>query len=286
MKETGLTKKAIYFYEEAGLLSPKKEADSNYRIYTADDVKTLTVIHFLRQLDFSIKDIQLMLSEKQNAAEIITRQLDLITEKIKLLNENKEVLEDLIAGSPLRNSDMMMESIRSLNGKSKKMAGYMQKELNRILPGNLGKMFAIYYGQFLDEPLDSAEKEDAWRNLINLLDAQEEFEYDADMKALIDEMFGKYSDNELIGLSEKSRNVTDQILKQPRSVSDAEKDEIRLKLAEYQKTPQYQKDLKFQQFVADNLVPIFKEVDSYLCILSTRFEEVNKILKAGSCEHH
>jgi len=63
-----------------------------------------------------------------------------------------------------------------------------QEELLRILPGNMGKMFAINYGQFLDEPLDTKEKEKAWMDLINLLDSKEEVQYEEDIKELIDDI--------------------------------------------------------------------------------------------------
>lgn len=282
MKETGLTKKAIYYYEEMGLLSPKKEAGSNYRIYSAADVKRLINIHALRQLDFSIRDIQLLLSGKQNNAEIIKRQLDMINSQIIMLNKSKEILEELVVGGTSINNDTVIESIRSFETSSRKMAGYMQKELNRILPGNLGKMFAVHYGQFLDGPLDTEEKENAWNGLINLLDSQEEIEYGEDMKELIDEIYGRYNDNELAELGEKARIVTDRILKRSNKVGAAEKSEIAAKLEAYEKTPQYQKDLKIRQFVLDHLVPIFEEIDDYLFVLSPRFKTFNKILREGS----
>jgi DNA-binding transcriptional MerR regulator len=282
MKETGLTKKAIYYYEEMGLLSPEKETGSNYRIYSAADVKRLINIHALRQLDFSIRDIQLLLSGKQNTAEIIKRQFDTINSQIKMLNKSKEILESLVEADASISNDEVMASIRSLGISSRKMAGFMQKELNRILPGNLGKMFAVHYGQFLDGPLDTKEKENAWHGLINLLDSQEEIQYGEDMKELIDEMFGRYNDDELAELGEKARIVTDRILEHRNNVSTAEKSEIAAKLEAYEKTPKYQKDLKLRQFMLDNLVPIFKDIDQYLCILSPRFKTFNKILREGS----
>jgi len=282
MKETGLTKKAIYYYEEVGLIRPKKEEESNYRIYTMDDINRLITIHALRKLDFSIKDIKLILLEKNDVAQVIKKQLVIINDKIKLLNNSKGVLENLIEQGIDSNIDNLRSSIQFLEEESKNIAGYMQKELDRILPGNMGKMFAIHYGQFLDEPLDTKEKEKAWISLINLLDNKEEVQYAEDIKELIDEMFGKYSDKDLIGLNEKSKSVTNKILKRDVEVSEKVKNEMKAKVVEYEKTPQYQKDLKIQRFMIDNLVPIFNEVETYLCILSTRFEKFNKILRTSA----
>ncbi|MBZ9607149.1 MerR family transcriptional regulator [Clostridium estertheticum] len=282
MKEIGLTKKAIYYYEEVGLIRPQKEEDSNYRIYTMDDINILITINALRKLDFSIKDIQLILLEKQDVPQVIKKQLDIINEKIKLLDNSKGVLENLIEKGIDSNIDNLRVSIQCLEAKSKNIAGYMQKELHRMLPGNMGKMFAIHYGQFLDEPLDTKEKEKAWMNLINLLDAKEEVQYAENIKELIDEMFGKYSDKDLMELNEKSKSVTNKILKRDAEVSEEVKNEMKAQIIEYEKTPQYKKDLKIQRFMMDNIAPIFNEIEIYLCILSTRFERFNKILRASA----
>lgn len=281
MKETGLTKKAIYYYEEVGLITPKKDQEGNYRIYTVEDINRLITVHSLRKLDFTIKDIQLILLENQDVEEIVNKQLESIKHKIQLLNKSKGVLENLIHQGIDSNIDNLRLTIQMLERESKNIAGYMQKELNRILPGKLGKMFAIHYGQFLDEPLDTKEKEEAWKNLINLLDSQEEVSYEENIKELIDEMFRKYSESDLVELSEKSKNVTTKILERKMEVSEAEKNEIKAKLAKYEKTPQYEKDLKLQRFMMDNIAPILQEIEPYLCILSRRFEKFNKILRSS-----
>jgi len=278
MKESGLTKKAIYYYEEMDLIKPKREVESNYRIYGMDDIKKLITIHALRKMDFSIKDIQLIVSEKSDFGKAINKQVNIINHKITQLNKSKEILEDLIEHGTEIDIDHLKLSIQCWEKESKNIPGYMQKELNRILPGNIGKLFAIYYGQFLYEPLDSQEKEKAWMDLIHLLDSQQEIQYTGNIKELIDEMFGKVSDDDLLELSEKSKIVTNKILERKVDVSDAEKNEIKKKIQAYEKTLQYQKDIKVQQFMLDNIAPIFKEIDSYLCILSPRFEKFNKII--------
>lgn len=282
MKETGLTKKAIYYYEEVGLIKPKKEEESNYRIYSEDDINILITIHTLRKLDFSIKDIQLSLSTNEDLKQALKKQLSFFNCEIERLNKSKVVLENFIEEGKCLNVNNIKLLIQDLEDGSKKNPGYMQKELDRILPGNLGKMFAIHYGQFLEEPLDTKKKEKAWHDLISFLDSQEDIQYPDDIKELIDKMFGKYSEGELLKLSEKTKKITDKILEGTAQVSDSIKSEMKVKIEEYKKTPQYQEELIFQKFTALNLAPIFKEVDKYVSILSIRFDKYNKILKARS----
>ncbi|MBZ9686767.1 MerR family transcriptional regulator [Clostridium estertheticum] len=281
MKETGLTKKAIYYYEEVNLIKPEKDEGSNYRSYTLDDVNRLITTHALRKLDFSIKDIKLILLEEHDITQVINKQLDVIKDKIKLLNKSKGVLENLIEQGIDSNINNLRFSIQFLDEESKNIAGYMQKELNRILPGNMGKMFAIHYGQFLNEPLDTKEKQKAWLDLINLLDSQEEVQYGENIKELINELYGKYSEKDLIELNEKSKDITYKILERKVEVSKVEKNEMKAKIEEYEKTPQYQKDLKIQRFMIDNIAPILNEIEVFMCILSTRFERFNKILRTA-----
>jgi hypothetical protein len=76
-------------------------------------------------------------------------------------------------------------------------------------------------------------------------------------------------------LSEKTKIITDKILNRTSEVGDSTKREIKVKIEEYEKTPRYQTFLRFQKFTADQLAPIFKEVDGYLSILSSRFVKLN-----------
>ena len=282
MKETGLTKKAIYYYEEVGLIKPKKEEESNYRIYTVENINSLIAIDTLRKLDFSIKDIQHVLSVKTNFTEVIKKKLGFFNCEIERLKKSKVVLENFIEQGKGLNIDDLKLLNHHLDDGFKNIPGYMQKELDRILPDNLGKIFAIHYVQFLDEPLDTKEKEKAWLDLISFLDSQENIQYPDDIKELIGKMYGKYSDEEIFKLSEKTKNITDKILEGTAQVSDSIKSEMKVKIEEYKKTPQYQEELIFQKFTALNLAPIFKEVDKYVSILSIRFDKFNKIVKARS----
>lgn len=59
-KETGMTKRAVKYYEEKGLLSVHKDGNG-YRNYSPQDVETLKKISVYRKLGISIKDIQSLL---------------------------------------------------------------------------------------------------------------------------------------------------------------------------------------------------------------------------------
>ena len=57
-QKTNLTKKNIRYYEEAGLIKPKRDSENDYRIYSDSDIKTLKNIKILRELGVPIKEIK------------------------------------------------------------------------------------------------------------------------------------------------------------------------------------------------------------------------------------
>ena len=62
-KELNITKRAIKYYEEQGLLKVAKDSNG-YRNYTKQDVETLRMISIYRKLGISISDIKKLLEKE------------------------------------------------------------------------------------------------------------------------------------------------------------------------------------------------------------------------------
>src|SRR6478672_13318514 len=63
--ETGLTTRAIRYYEEIGLLAPAARSDGDYRLYDASDLDRLTFIRSLRDdAGFSLAQIGQLLEDE------------------------------------------------------------------------------------------------------------------------------------------------------------------------------------------------------------------------------
>lgn len=71
----GIAKKNIRFYEEQGLLSPKRNPENGYRDYGEEEVLVLRRIRLLRKLDVPIDEIRLMLSGTHTVADGMRRHL-------------------------------------------------------------------------------------------------------------------------------------------------------------------------------------------------------------------
>lgn len=103
--KVGLSKKSIRYYEEYGLLSPKRGKENDYRIYSDDDVKKLKIIKFLRELGISIKELQMLSNKSLTLKECMIdhlKKIDMETEKfMKIknmcheLSQSKESFEEL-----------------------------------------------------------------------------------------------------------------------------------------------------------------------------------------------
>lgn len=92
-KISGLTVKALRYYDEQGLLKPSyRDKNTLYRYYDENDLKKAQLIRLLRSLDFSILEIKEVL-------EIVSDEADftyILQEKIANINENIQREKELI----------------------------------------------------------------------------------------------------------------------------------------------------------------------------------------------
>ena len=83
----GVTKKNIRFYEEEGLISPRREPGNGYRSYSQEDVERLRRIKLLRKLDVPLAEIRQMLEGEYTLAEGMSRQLERLHTRSRDLGE-------------------------------------------------------------------------------------------------------------------------------------------------------------------------------------------------------
>ena len=95
-KITGLTKANIRFYEEEGLVQPKRNEQNNYRIYTEVEIKRLQEVKKLRLLGISIPEIQKIYAEELSLQKAMERRLKEIREEERLLQETRAICQKAI----------------------------------------------------------------------------------------------------------------------------------------------------------------------------------------------
>lgn len=82
-KKTGVSQKAIRFYDEKGLLKPSEYSEGNYRLYDKEALLMLEKIIALKQIGFSLEEIHDSLVEdtEMNIAEALNKQLEVMEAK-------------------------------------------------------------------------------------------------------------------------------------------------------------------------------------------------------------
>jgi DNA-binding transcriptional MerR regulator len=98
---SGLSVKALHFYDEKGLLKPAHvDAASDYRYYDAACVERARVIARLRELQFSLGEIADILAECTDESDLLAtmqHQLRVIIERISADRQVAKALEEMIA---------------------------------------------------------------------------------------------------------------------------------------------------------------------------------------------
>ena len=91
----GITKKNIRFYEEQGLLSPKRNLENGYRDYGEDEVEILQRIKLLRKLGVPIEEIRKMFDGTHTVGDGIRRHMVTLERERRNLEQSFLLCEQL-----------------------------------------------------------------------------------------------------------------------------------------------------------------------------------------------
>ena len=97
-REFGVTLRTLRFYEDRGLLSPRR--DGTARIYDARDRERLSVILKGKQLGFTLTEIRAMVAEERSGGGPgmnLKLSLDQIEDQIRHLEQQKKEIEAALA---------------------------------------------------------------------------------------------------------------------------------------------------------------------------------------------
>ena len=171
--KTNLSRKAIEYYEEKGLIHPIK-LENGYRDYSDGDVEVLKRISLLRNLGLSISEIALYLDSKEEALASILRRKE---HELDICEKRKNVLKLIVKGESV---DLINEELAIIEAQET-----TYDKLIRIFPGYFGQLIFSSYKIFLNESLNKDE-EAAFNEYIKFLDSLPNFELSKEEKDYIE----------------------------------------------------------------------------------------------------
>ena len=152
VKEVGMTKRAIKYYEEKGLLSVKKD-NNGYRNYTKEDVETLKKISIYRKLGICIDDIKKLLetNDKRILLDVYHQKLQ---EKQMQDSELKALKDFIDNGDPDKANELLdYETI--------------ENAIESMLPEEEWADYLIsHFKPFLNVKIKTSEQKQALKNIL------------------------------------------------------------------------------------------------------------------------
>lgn len=99
-KLTGITIRALHYYDEINLLKPSDISDAGYRLYSNEDIEILQQIMFLKEIGFELKQIKEMIRnsdfDKRTALE---RHKEILILKKKRIENLINLIESKLEGN-------------------------------------------------------------------------------------------------------------------------------------------------------------------------------------------
>lgn len=176
-ERTGLTRKAIRYYEQAGLLQPRV-LETGYREFSDNDVGRLRLIKSLRELGVSVAAIKSYLDGGQSLRDVLATRADELESEADLAHSRHAVIQQALteAGSSADEQRVVAAIERgaaALRRLEREAGRHLQAELERLFPGSLGETLGAVFGPLLDARLESEAEQGAWRTLTRELDELE-----------------------------------------------------------------------------------------------------------------
>ncbi|KAA9220402.1 MULTISPECIES: MerR family transcriptional regulator [Aerococcus] len=173
-KQTGLTRKAIEYYEEKGLVAPHRE-ENGYRIYSELDLEKLHKIATLRKLGLNLNEVEDILNNEDQLA-VILREKQI---KSELAQRKHQLLQRLIAGASIQEINQEIATIEK--------SETMYERLQALFPGYFGQAFFYAYQPFMNESVQP-ENEVAFKEYIHYLDTLPMIHFSEEEKDWIEKM--------------------------------------------------------------------------------------------------
>ena len=238
--KTGLTRKAIEYYEDKGLINPHR-LENGYKDYTEKDLDILVKVSILRKLGVSLSEIKQCVLYNSSTLSSVLRMKE---HQLEVDERRKNILELIVKGEKQELIDEYIAMIETEES--------IYNRLERVFPGYFGQLFFAAYLPFMNEPL-TKDGEEAFIKYVSYLDNLPTFELSEDEKKFIDEISSNFDMSILKKVNEDKISTVENI----EGWLEKNKDSI-LQYESYKNSEQYQNSLlrdiqeKLRKYMIDN----------------------------------
>lgn len=175
-RECSLTKKAIEYYIEQGIVVPAIQ-ENGYRSFSDEDVAVLKKVSVLRTLGLSVADIHDVLSNEDAAAlnEVYHKK----AVQMFLQQEKQELIQELASK---HDWEQIQGSLHRLQKKQ-----MVLERLTDAFPGYYGKFLCLHFAPYLNCAVMTDTQQEAFDAIIAFLDSVD-FDIPDDLKGYLDEI--------------------------------------------------------------------------------------------------
>ena len=172
-RKCGITKKAVQYYVEQGLVDPKV-LENGYRDFSEEDTKVLKRVVLYRKLGLSIREIRRVLEDRREISGIFyQRELELEQEKVK-----QEWLKRLAAGEAIEDLEPEIDPLSSNT--------IIIQKLGELFPGYYGKIIRLHFSRYLTGKVETEEQKKAFHQIIEFFDRVPEIRLPDDLREYLD----------------------------------------------------------------------------------------------------
>lgn len=108
---TGITTRTLHYYDRIDLFKPSHLTDNGYRLYERSSLEKLQTILFLREMDFSLKEIANIIKlTKQEQKQIVKQQRQALLMKKQRLEMIMSALDEYVLGKDISDLPLFQHS--------------------------------------------------------------------------------------------------------------------------------------------------------------------------------
>ena len=182
-KKCKITKKAVQYYTQQGLIVPVV-MENGYHNFSEQDAEILKQVVLYRKLGLSISEIKGVLRNHKELTSILhQRTLELEQEKLK-----QELLKRIENGEKVENLETEINNINS--------NAIIVKRLLELFPSYYGKFFALNFSRYLSGKIETEEQKKAFQQIIEFFDNVPDIDLPEDLRQYLDEYLEVYSSEE------------------------------------------------------------------------------------------